>query len=115
MHDVRSFSSQQFFRSAVALDPRRKASNGSAGNIRGVCHRDQLRTRASQNRMGMMLSMAAGTKERNAKRTPLRDRSVRLSHKLRLYREHKEHLPTLVEPNGIPTLKLSLFITFSGA
>ena len=71
MHDVRSFSSQQFFGSAVALDPRHNASHRSLGDIRGVCHRDQLGTGASQDRARVMLGMAAGAEERNAERTRL--------------------------------------------
>jgi hypothetical protein len=71
VHDIRSFSSQQFFGSAVALDPRRNASHRSLGDIRGICHRDQLHTGASQNRTGMMLGMAAGAEERDPKRTRL--------------------------------------------
>ena len=71
MHDVRSFSSQQFFGSTVALDPRHNASHRSLGDIRGICHRDQLGTGTSQDRTGMMLGMAAGAEERNAERTRL--------------------------------------------
>ena len=71
MHDVRSYSSQQFFGSAVTLDPRHNASHRSLGDIRRICHRDQLGIGASQDRAGMMLGMASGAEERNAKRTRL--------------------------------------------
>src|SRR6185295_6551451 len=63
MHDVRSYSSQKLFGCAVALDLRHNASHRSLSGIRGICHRDQLGAGASQDRTGMMLGMAAGTKE----------------------------------------------------
>jgi hypothetical protein len=71
VHDVRSFSSQKLFGSSVALDPRHNASHRSLSEIRGICYRDQLGAGASQDRAGMVLGMAAGAKERNAKRTRL--------------------------------------------
>ena len=58
-----------FIGSAVALDPRHNVFHSSLGDIGRICHRDQLRAGASQDRTGMMLGMAAGAKERNAKRT----------------------------------------------
>jgi hypothetical protein len=63
VHDVRSFSNQQFFGSAVTLDPRHDAFHRSLGDIRGICHRDQLSAGASQDRTGMMLGMAASAEE----------------------------------------------------
>jgi hypothetical protein len=66
MHDVKSFSGQKLFGSAVALDPRHNASHRSLGDIRGICHSDQLSAGTSQDRTGMMLGMATGAEERNA-------------------------------------------------
>jgi hypothetical protein len=39
------------------------------GDIRWICYRDQLGACAAQDRTGMMLGMAAGAEERNAKWT----------------------------------------------
>ena len=73
VHDVRPFSSQQFFGSAIALDPRRNASHRSLGDFRGICHRNQLGTGTAQDRASMVLSMTAGAEERDAKGIRLRD------------------------------------------
>ena len=68
VHDVKSLSRQKLFGSAVALDPRHNASHRSLSDIRGICHRDQLGSGASQDRTGMMLGMTSGAEKRNAKR-----------------------------------------------
>ena len=75
------------------------------GNIRRIYHRDQLGTGASQDRTGMMLGMAAGTEERNAKRTRLFDCWIRVSHKLYLFREDRAHLAPGANPCDIPALE----------
>ena len=51
----------------IALDPRHNASHRSLGDLRGICHRDQLGTGASQDRAGMVLGMTTGAEERNLK------------------------------------------------
>jgi hypothetical protein len=65
VYDVRSFSSQQFFGSAIARDPRNNASHRSLGDIRGIRHRDQLHAGTSQDCARMVLCMTARAKERD--------------------------------------------------
>ena len=60
MHHIRSFSSQQFFGSAVTLDPRHNVSHRSLSHIRGICDRDQPGASASQDCAGMVLGMSPG-------------------------------------------------------
>jgi hypothetical protein len=69
VHDVKSFSSQQFFVSAIALDPRNDAFHRSLGDIGRICHRGQLSISASQDCARMLLCMTAPTKERDPKST----------------------------------------------
>jgi hypothetical protein len=82
VHDVRSFGSQQFFGSAVALDAPHDTFHRSLGDIRGICYRDQLGTGAAQDCTGMMLGMAARAEERDPELVSWRDCVTDLCHGL---------------------------------